>query len=480
MTAVSDVDEMVLSISPAVGPTPGVETRDVVLVMGPWLAGSTSLVTLLRQRLPEVTFVEAGELQRGVAPAAVVFVVSAVAPITQSDWVLLDTTAANTDLVIGALAKTDVHPDWPELLDSCRTEVAAHDRRYRTMPWVGVAATPVFGAPRVDELVEVLRRELADTSLQRRNRLRAWQFRLGDEVRHWTDDATGVGREAAMAALREQLKEALRQRRVARSERTLGLRSQISQARLQLTNFARNRCSSVTNELSADAAEVKRRRIPELTDHVHSRMHGVVEEVNTGITTHLSDVATSLGLTPPPHEPPPEITPAAPPPLASRRLESRLAMLLGAGFGLGVALTLSRLFADLAPAYTAAGLVAGAVIGLVATTLLVGVRSLLADRAVLDRWVSYVTGDLLRTLEQLVAARVVRADTAMTLEQTRQLDEESARVAQRVADIDAELREHAAAAARAALARNKELPALQRALDAVGAELDTHRGDARQ
>ncbi|EUA43908.1 putative membrane protein [Mycobacterium xenopi 4042] len=39
----------------------------------------------------------------------------------------------------------------------------------------------------------------------------------------------------------------------------------------------------------------------------------------------------------------------AAPPLTSRRLETRLMTLLGAGFGLGVALTVSRLLANLAP-----------------------------------------------------------------------------------------------------------------------------------
>ena len=50
-------------------------------------------------------------------------------------------------------------------------------------------------------------------------------------------------------------------------------------------------------------------------------------------------------------------------------------MLLGVVFGLGVALTLSRLFADLAPAYTVAGLVAGAAVGLVLAVLGVGIAA---------------------------------------------------------------------------------------------------------
>ena len=48
--------------------SPGVESRDVVLVTGPWLAGTTSLIDVLRERLPEHTFVEADELGPAAPP----------------------------------------------------------------------------------------------------------------------------------------------------------------------------------------------------------------------------------------------------------------------------------------------------------------------------------------------------------------------------------------------------------------------------
>ena len=44
----------------------------------------------------------------------------------------------------------------------------------------------------------------------------------------------------------------LRGRRLSKSERTIALRSQIQQARVQLTYFARNRCTSVRAELLED------------------------------------------------------------------------------------------------------------------------------------------------------------------------------------------------------------------------------------
>ena len=111
--------------------SPGVESRDVVLVTGPWLAGTTSLIDALRERLPEHTFVEADELGTAHAPAAVVFVVSAIAPLTESDCALVDLAARHTDLVIGVVAKIDAHRNWREVLAADRTQLAARAPRYQ-------------------------------------------------------------------------------------------------------------------------------------------------------------------------------------------------------------------------------------------------------------------------------------------------------------------------------------------------------------
>ena len=132
---------------------------------------------------------------------------------------------------------------------------------------------------------------------------------------------------------------------------------------MQLAYFARNRCTSVRTELAEDASPMGRRRLPEFETYVGTRVGEVVDEVEEGISQHLSDVATELDLPAP--APPPPPTPAVPePPLKSRRLETQLMMILGAGFGLGVALVVTRLFAGLAPGLTVAGLVAGGVVGL--------------------------------------------------------------------------------------------------------------------
>src|SRR5687768_9057537 len=96
---IASADALVAAFDPGLS-SPGVENRDVVLVTGPWLAGTSSLTAALRDRMPDHTFVEADELGPAEAPAAVVFVVSAIVPITESDCALIDLAANHTDLIV--------------------------------------------------------------------------------------------------------------------------------------------------------------------------------------------------------------------------------------------------------------------------------------------------------------------------------------------------------------------------------------------
>jgi hypothetical protein len=468
------VDMFVAGLAPGLQP-PAIRRRDVVLVVGPWLAGASSLAAALRKRLPEDTFVESTDLRNGDAPAAVVFVVSAVAPLTESDCAVLDAAAAHTDLVLGAVSKIDTHRRWREMLDTDQQVLATHAPRYADVPWVGVAAAPDLGDVALDELVDLLGTRLADEQLVQRNRLRAWQSRLDTVMRQYDNAAAGAGREARVAALRERRVELARQHRVGKSERAIALRSQIQQARVQLSYFAKNRCTSVRSELQEDAAGMTRRTMPGFPSYVGRRVTDVVVEVDDGITGHLTDTADELGLQIDSVSMESATTASGPdvgePSLKSRRLETRLMMLLGAGFGLGVALTLSRVFADLAPGLTVAGAAICALVGLAVTVWVVGIRGLLHDRGVLDRWVTDVTAVLRATVDQLVATRVLAAETSLTVNLAEQEEAHTARMAGELRAIDTELREHALARARATAVRDHQVPTVQRALDAVRAEL---------
>lgn len=467
---IASADALVAAIDPGLS-SPGVESRDVVLVTGPWLAGTSSLIAALRDRIPEHSFVEADELDSADAPVAVVFVVSAIAPLTESDCALIDLATNYTDLIVGVASKIDAHRNWRDVLATDSALLAARAPRYEHVQWVGAAAAPDLGEPRIDELVDLLTLRLADPDVKRRNRLRAWETRLQIVIGRYQADGAGTDRQARVTALRKNREDILRGGRLSKSERTISLRSQIQQARVQLTYFARNRCTSVRTELQEDASNVRRSRLGQFEEYVRSRTGEVVDEVDEGITTHLGDMAGELSLPAPPLPAAPPHPEVPPPALKSRRLETQLMTILGAGFGLGVAVVVTRLFAGLAPGLTIAGLAAGGLVGLVLTVWVVGIRGLLHDRAVLDGWITDVTTTLRSAVEERVATRVLTAETALTSELAARDEAESATVAERVAAIDADLREHAVATARAAAVRDRRLPALQQALATVRDEL---------
>lgn len=476
---VAGVDARVGAAAPQLGP-PTLTRRDVVLVTGPWLAGVTAVADALRERLPQHKFVESTDLGPGDAPTAVVFVVSAAAPLTPSDCALLDAAAAGTDVVVGVVSKIDVQHGWRDVLETDRETLAAHAPRYAAVPWVGAAALPDLGEPRMDEVVECVSARIADPDLARRNRLRAWEARLRRAAQRFDRDADGPGRRARVDALRDERGAALRQRRQTRSERTITLRGQMQQARVQLSHFARNRCASVRTELQEDAARLSRRDMPGFEARARGRADEVVAEVSEGTAAHLADVAQVVGL--PLDLPGLELDPgelpsvaAAAPPLRSRRQETWLMTLLGAGFGLGVALTLSRTVSGLAPRLAPGLQIAGAVVcvavGLAVTFLVVYLRGLLHDRALLDRWAGELTSSLRSVAEELVATRVLTAEWALSTALVVRDEAENAQVGERVSAIDSELREHAVAAARAAATRDREMPALDAALEIVREEL---------
>ena len=467
-----EVDALLTGLDIDVRAAPIVATRDVILVTGPWLAGSTSVADALGQRVSGRTFVERIDLDEDEAPAAVVFVTPAVTPLTESDCVLLDAATANTDLVIGVVSKIDARPGWRDVLAADRAALAAHNPRYTDMVWVGVAAAPESGEPRMNELVEALEEGLARSNLSRRNALRVWETRLGRALRWHEEAAAGVGRQARVAALRQQRSETLQECRLARSGRKMASRGRVAEAKELLTEFTRNRCASVRAELGQDATSMTRSRRPDFENYVSTRTKDVVAEVHGGAGLRLADLAAESGLTPPPDEPPPAAPAVSVPPPAAGSWLAWLVLPLGLILGLAVALFVSMFLSNVPPAYRAAALVGGAVVGLAVAALALRIRRVAHDRAVLDRWVVDVTGELRAVLEQYVATRVLNAESALTAEQAKRDKAELGSVGERIAEIDSELRVLAVVAAQATASRDREIPALQRALEAVRGELN--------
>ena len=337
-----------------------IDGRPIVLVTGAALSGVTSVAGALADRLKRHRVVE--RLEPGEQPAAVVFVVSAVAPLTESDAGVLDVAAANTDAVVAAVSKIDVHRTWPQVLDADRALLARHAARYARLAWVPVAADPHIGPVIVDRLVEQLRALLSRPARSPQKPLR-----------------------------------------------TRTLRPQMQQTRVQISAQVRTVCLALRTDLRDEAAEVNRREVDEFCSGVRRRVIDVAAELEARLTGRLTHLTGGLELSVPPCPPLDSYLPR----WCRPRPENRLTVSLSAGFGLGIALTVSRVLADIAPDWTPAVTVGALVAGVVLTVWVTRTRGVMAQRAALDRWVIEVTAGLRAAMEDDLATRLSAAEFAL-------------------------------------------------------------------
>ena len=97
------------------------------------------------------------------------------------------------------------------------------------------------------------------------------------------------------------------------------------------------------------------------------------------------------------------------PPAGARPDERRLSAVLGAGFGLGVALASMRLVVGLGGLGELGGAACGVLIGLVLTCWVVVVRGRLHRRAAVDRWVAEAIATVRSAAEDQLAHRYLDA-----------------------------------------------------------------------
>lgn len=324
-----------------------------IVVTGPPLAGVGAVVGVLRARLPGHRVTEGRGGDPGGPADAVVFVVSAAAPMTGSQAEILDAAvmAGDGTGIVAAVSKVDVHRGWRAVLEANRAALIGRAPDYAGVVWVGVAAQPDVGPERTDDLVRAVR---AVTGRPRRTRQTPTRL------------------------------------------------PQLRRARLELAGQIRAQCAALRAELQSRAAELPARHREEFADHVRQRVAAVRADLDRAADRWLGCPA---GAAPPAEYPPPPTRP---------ELENRLTMLLGGGFGLGVALTAGRVIADLAPRWAPAAVLACSAAGLALACWVVRTRRLLAERAALDRWVVEVTAALRMATQQEVAGRLLAAETADT------------------------------------------------------------------
>ncbi|MDZ5086792.1 MULTISPECIES: hypothetical protein [Mycobacteriaceae] len=443
--------------------TAGTAMTAVVHVAGPPRAGVSSVAACLRDRMPAVMVVDTADPAgtRDVPRVAdvVVFVVSAVAPVTESDCALAVSACRSTDAVIAVLAKIDDHRDWRGVLATNRQRLADCAARFASVCWVTAAAAPRLGEPEVADVVAALTAALSDPDLARRNTLRRWEALL-DAVLTAVRDAD-AGHLARVSTLRVD-RDALVRNHLRPG--AASVRHPVQRARLELASAARQRCAALRTELLDAAAETT--VVAEIDERVRRRCGEVLAEVDERVSVRLDDLASELGASLPEPSAVAEVC-LGDPPLRQRRLESRVTTVLGAGFGFGAGLVVARWVTGLAPGLTVAGALVGAAVGLALTLWVVAARALLYRRAVLAQWIAEATVAIRAALDERIASRLLAFEAAVTTARSASVPAQRAGMAERVAECDALLRGHVLAARRAQGFREACEPGLARALSAV-------------
>jgi hypothetical protein len=399
----------------------------VIAVVGPPRSGVTSVTAALRERMPAYAIVEYDAVA-GERPAVVVVVTSAVAPMTESECVDIGVAAAEVDAVIGVVAKSDAHRGWRAVLAANRAILATLLPQCQAIPWLGVAAAPDVGELNLDELVAALHEVLGDPGRPQRKSLRS------NTSRELTVRMTRIGR------LRERRATLVRERRSERTTRTMTLRGGLHRERFRLSQFVRQRCTALRGEFRVAAAELPRRHTDRFRAEFVREVADVLGELDERIGRELDALALALGVVAP-SAPGPTAGPELPRlPATSTGPESRLTMALGAGFGLGVAMAVSRLLAGLAPNLTLAAVAVGGFAGCALTAWLVMTRALLHQRAGLDRWVTEAVAAVRLYAEDSVADALLAAEASLTAALGAREDVETAAVAQRIGTLDDEIR----------------------------------------
>ena len=171
-------------------------------------------------------------------------------------------------------------------------------------------------------------------------------------------------------------------------------------ARLRLAGEVRAQCAALRAELLDALADGCR---PEAFGaHARSRVGHAVARLDAALRTELAAVDGRLAVPDP--APVPEL-----PPLRSVRLEHRLTWLFGGGFGLGAALTVGHLAADLLPVAAGGAATLGAAAGAALGGGVIRTRRQLAGRAALERWVADVGATVRAAMEEHIAAELLAA-----------------------------------------------------------------------
>ncbi|TDD10752.1 dynamin [Saccharopolyspora terrae] len=430
-----------------------------------------------------------GELAReaAVSATALLFVVDASSPFTRGELEFLQQVGERVETVLFALAKTDQHRGWRQVLAEDRKLLAEHAPRFAEVPIFPVSARMHLRAAQapesanaallreksgVVELRDELERLIAGRSamLGEANTMRALSSVLGELT------ATLEAEKRALTVGEDEA-ESLRARRdelsTARRSSTRGwqvkLRGEIQRTRVETSHEVSRQVRDVQNWFRRSIDNAGRKDINDLPRQVDIALQMASTRIATMLSTRLAAVAEQalndlfsaeeldvirsqfargvqapIALRPPDKRPP--------------TAEDKLLVFMGVSGGLGVGRAAAMPLAGLGvAALNPVVLPVTIVLGLGAGWWMARTRKHAADKQHLKQWLTDAIADARSALDQLVAEQLIEAEQQLSLA----LDDALTR---RIEAIEGELRDVDKALKMDAAERSRRLQTVDRRL----------------
>ena len=427
-------------------------------------------------------------LRAAARATALLMVVDASSPFTRAELEFLQRAAEQVETVVFALTKTDSHRGWREVLDADVALLAQHAPRFADAQFHPVAArlsvmaaqapnAQVASALRkqsgIAALQGALQQLVADRSvmLGEANALRGLHSALGVALLARQERAralrAGAGTAEVLRARREELQA---KRRAGQRGWSMRLRAQVQHTRVETTHEVARHVRETQTWFRSTVDSADRWALDRLPAQLNPALAAVAARVSDGLAQrvrHLGEevlselftaaelsalVATSAGR---------QVTPLAIRPLEKRPSgsEDRLMVVAGASGGVG----LGRL------ALMPLALVPGLNLVLVPLTLGLGAgaawwmartRGHMADKAHVKQWSAEVFAEARANLDQLVAEQLIDAEHQLGAALDDALAERVEQIEQELRAVDAALRLDTAERSEQLRSTERELAAL--------------------
>ncbi|NLG54782.1 MAG: hypothetical protein GX542_03905 [Rhodococcus sp.] len=340
--------------------------------------------------------------------------------------------------VVFALNKIDVHQDWARVADRNAQLLAHHDPSFDGAVIHPVSARRSSG---VDELFDAI----VDIAAARRSTQQQQtntQAVLTQTKQMIANTMRSVQDGSAEAALRAERTRVASGRDGGRAEQVTALRSHIQLAKVSLLHEVAGLARAATRASRADIDQADRRALATYPQRLAEQSAKQTAFVVDLVQRRIDQLAKSVNLVLPPSQNPAAAQFAQDfeePDRRRRGLEDQMAILLGASAGLGLGRLVVSSF-TLVPALDIASIPVTLLLGAAAAWWLMRARAHIADRAHIRQWAAESVAHVRGAWEQIVLARLLEAESQLSEQIIAVSRAHAAKVDERIAAIDSELR----------------------------------------